>query len=70
MRQRKPPIFMPAYVWPDFAALSKDALLDVAWNLAARCSDHCDNPRVVANTLQQECKLVREYRQRESIGGG
>lgn len=55
-----PPLFMsrPAWKFADGGAVSKAALADAAWNLAARCAESADDAAQVEAILRKELDLV------------
>jgi hypothetical protein len=58
---KKPAIFVPQEYYAEIFKLSKAALADVAWNLAAAASEKEDLPAVM-DTLRHEIKITLAYR--------
>jgi hypothetical protein len=60
------PIFVPSNLQAEIEALSKAALMDVAWNLAARLSGLCDDPGEIMKTLRGEIDVTLHHRKAEA----
>lgn len=58
----QPPIFVPDDKCREIEALSKAALMDIVWNLAAMCSDSCDDPDAVMAVFRKEAEVVLAQR--------
>lgn len=59
---KKPAIFVPDEYRREIFKLSKAALADVAWNLAAGASESAEDLPRVMETLRAEIKVTQGYR--------
>ncbi len=59
---KKPAIFVPDEYRREIFKLSKAALADVAWNLAAGASESAEDLPKVMQTLREEIKITQNYR--------
>jgi hypothetical protein len=57
-----PPALVPFKHTAELEALSKAALMDMIWSLAAQLSECCDDERQVMYTIGREWKTVERYR--------
>jgi hypothetical protein len=55
---KKPAIFADR----SLMRLSKAALADIAWNLAARCAESCDDRDAVLSVVMEEAETVSIHR--------
>lgn len=62
---KKPAIFVPSEYYSEIKALSKAALMDVAWNLAGACSESAEDAPAVMETLRHEIKVTLNYRRQK-----
>lgn len=62
----QPPIFVPDAHCREIEALSKAALMDIVWNLAAMCSDFCDDPAAVMAVFRKEAEVVLAQRKQSA----
>lgn len=62
---KKPSIFVPDEYRREIFKLSKAALADVAWNLAAGASESAENLPSVMETLRHEIKVTQNYRKQK-----
>lgn len=63
---KKPSIFVPDEYRREVFKLSKAALADVAWNLAAGASESAEDLPKVMEVLREEIKVTLGYRKRDS----
>ena len=54
----KAPVFVPDDIARHLDRLSKAALMDIAWNLAALACGECDNVALTADRLREEAVIV------------
>jgi hypothetical protein len=59
----KRPVLVPEFYFAELDKLSKAALMDIAWDLATRCSggDDLDGPKVMQE-FRDTAEIVMHYR--------
>jgi hypothetical protein len=60
--KNKRPVLVPVQFWPEIEKLSKATLMDIAWDLAQRCSgdDGLNGPRILQE-LRDTAEIVKHY---------
>lgn len=67
---KEPAIFVPPEYYREVFKLSKAALADVAWNLAAGATESAEDLPRVMETLREEIKVTLTYRKKARAGAG
>ena len=68
--KNRPPIFVPEQLQGEIEKLSKAALMDMVWDLAARCAG-CDggHPQAhaaIMSEIRKTAEVITGYRDREN----
>jgi hypothetical protein len=59
---KKPPVFVPAAYRSEIEKMSKAALMDMAWDLAAQCVESADDPEQVITKFRENRDIILSYR--------
>lgn len=60
--KNKGPVLIPLRHIAEVEKLSKAALMDVVWSLAARCSQSADDAESVMTEFRAEWEVVKQHR--------
>lgn len=66
--QNRPPIFVPREFRSELEKLSKAALMDLVWDLAAVCATTTDDPIGVMEKVREHATVVTMHRAQVASG--